>query len=565
MSAVMNSMPGGGPNDAARAAFQRHLQGLAARIKSASNVDDILLDLAGDIATAFNGDRITIYTPGEDRTSIISRVKTGLNSFKDLKLPIGEHSIAGYCALSRKLLNIKDVYNDADLKAIHPKLRFLQEVDRRTGYRSRQMLVAPILHQESGDLIGVIQLINNKAGVPFNPIAEEAMQGVARLLGGALRKDEGQKGSRQAKSKFDHLIHEGLITATDFELATRAARKRGEDIEVVLAEEFRITRQQMGEALSKFFGVPYEAFRKDRLKPLDLLKNLRREYTEANQWLPIEDTKDGVKVLCLDPERVRSSRVVNNILGRNKVLYTVCTQIDFAETLDAFYGGDALQTENIGSILEELDLDDEETGGGDDVSEAASDNELVKLVNKIIMEAYAQGASDIHIESYPGKGKTEVRFRKDGSLVPYIEVPPSYRSAIIARIKIMCDLDISERRKPQDGKIKFKKFGPLDIELRVATLPVAGGVEDVVMRILQAGEPIPIDKLGLSAYNLSSLKNVISKPYGLFFVCGPTGSGKTTTLHSVLGYLNTPETKIWTAEDPVEITQKGLRQVQVNR
>src|SRR6185369_10271686 len=168
-------------------------------------------------------------------------------------------------------------------------------------------------------------------------------------------------------------------------------------------------------------------------------------------------------------------------------------------------------------------------------------------------------------EPYPGKAKTEIRFRKDGSLQPYIEVPASYRNAIVARLKIMCDLDISEKRRPQDGKIKFKKFGPLDIELRVATIPTTGGVEDIVMRILAAGEPIPIDKLGLTTRNNENLKNAVSKPYGLFFVCGPTGSGKTTTLHSVLGSLNTPETKIWTAEDPVEITQKGLRQVQVNK
>jgi type II secretory ATPase GspE/PulE/Tfp pilus assembly ATPase PilB-like protein len=183
----------------------------------------------------------------------------------------------------------------------------------------------------------------------------------------------------------------------------------------------------------------------------------------------------------------------------------------------------------------------------------------------VIVEAYQQGVSDIHVEPYPGKAKTEIRFRKDGSLQPYIEVPASYRAAIAARLKIMCDLDISEKRKPQDGKIKFKKFGPLDIELRVATIPTAGGVEDIVMRILAAGEPIPLDKMGFTARNIDELQKAVSKPYGLFFVCGPTGSGKTTTLHSVLKSLNTPDTKIWTAEDPVEITQKGLRQVQVNK
>ena len=175
------------------------------------------------------------------------------------------------------------------------------------------------------------------------------------------------------------------------------------------------------------------------------------------------------------------------------------------------------------------------------------------------------GASDIHIEPQPGKDKTVIRLRKDGSLLNYIEVPATYRNAMITRLKIMCDLDISEKRKPQDGKIKFKKYGPLDIELRVATIPSQGGVEDVVMRILAAGEPIPLDNMGFSARNLELVKKTISKPYGLFFVCGPTGSGKTTTLHSILKYINTPDTKIWTVEDPVEITQKGLRQVQVNK
>jgi len=235
--------------------------------------------------------------------------------------------------------------------------------------------------------------------------------------------------------------------------------------------------------------------------------------------------------------------------------------------VNQFYGAEAADSGDIGDMLATMDDEGDAVPEGtaaDDVS-AAADNELVKLVNKIIIDAYNQGVSDIHIEPYPGKAKTEIRFRRDGNLQPYIEVPASYRSALAARLKIMCDLDISEKRKPQDGKIKFKKFGPLDIELRVATIPTAGGVEDVVMRILAAGEPIPLDKMGFTAHNLDELQKAVSKPYGLFFVCGPTGSGKTTTLHSVLKHLNTPDTKIWTAEDPVEITQKGLRQVQVNK
>jgi len=208
---------------------------------------------------------------------------------------------------------------------------------------------------------------------------------------------------------------------------------------------------------------------------------------------------------------------------------------------------------------------EDETGEIEEAESALGeeDSAVVQLVNKIILDAANRGASDIHIEPYAGKHNTEVRIRIDGSCAVYQTIPFAYRNAVISRIKIMSDLDIAERRKPQDGKIKFKKYGGKDIELRVATIPTQGGLEDIVMRILAAGEPIPLNKMGFSERNYENFISVITQPYGIIFVCGPTGSGKTTTLHSALGYINKVETKIWTAEDPVEITQRGLRQVQV--
>ncbi|HEX7865506.1 MAG TPA: ATPase, T2SS/T4P/T4SS family [Variovorax sp.] len=194
-----------------------------------------------------------------------------------------------------------------------------------------------------------------------------------------------------------------------------------------------------------------------------------------------------------------------------------------------------------------------------------SDNSLVRMINSMILEAHREGASDIHIESYPGQEKTRIRFRRDGLLYTYLELPPSYRNAIVARVKIMCDLDISEKRNPQDGKINFAKYSPQHrIELRVATIPTNNGLEDVVMRILASAKPIPMNALGLSPDNLAQLTKAVERPYGMVLCVGPTGSGKTTTLHSALMHINTPERKIWTAEDPVEITQTGLRQVQIN-
>src|SRR5687767_279239 len=562
MSAVLSQSPAQ-TDVGARLAFQKQLQAVTNKIHATNNIDEIMLEVSADVCALFNADRLTIYSMGEDRQSIVSKVKTGLNSFKDLKLPIAEHSIAGYVALAKKTANIKDVYDDQELRALNPSLRFLQEVDKRTGYRTKQMLVTPIV-EPGGELIGVIQIINNKAGVPFGALAEEGVAELSQTLAIAFKQ---RQKPQLVKTKYDYLIADAVLSAGEFELASRQARKKAVDVEQVLSDEFQVKNAAIGQALAKFFGVPYEPFKSDRVKPMDLLKNLKREYIDSNQWVPIDDTKEGLVVLCLDPERIKSSRIASNVFPKARLLYRVTTQKDFKDTLNHFYGAEAVDTGDIGDMLSDMEEDatDGAMEGSNDEVSAAADNELVKLVNKVIIDAYNQGASDIHIEPYPGKAKTEIRFRKDGSLGPYIEIPASYRAAIVARLKIMCDLDISEKRKPQDGKIKFKKFGPLDIELRVATIPTAGGVEDIVMRILAAGEPIPLEKMGFTERNLEHLKNTVSKPYGLFFVCGPTGSGKTTTLHSVLKFLNTPDTKIWTAEDPVEITQKGLRQVQVNK
>jgi type II secretory ATPase GspE/PulE/Tfp pilus assembly ATPase PilB-like protein len=557
--------------------FSKNLQHVANRIHATQNIDEIILEVSADICRVFNSDRLTIYVVAEDGHSIVSKVKTGLNSFRDLKLPISPASIAGYVAHAREITNIKDVYDEEELKAHHADLHFLQEVDKRTGYRTKQMLVAPILSEpkESGEpaeLIGVVQIINNKSGQPFGDVEVDGVEELCKTLAIAMRNRKKEqdletkaKVGPQLRTKYDSLVADAVLSAEEFKLAANSARRKAIDIEAVLIQEFQVKRESIGGALAKFFSVSYEAFKIDRVKPIDLLKSIKRDYVESSEWIPIEDGSDGLVILTLDPERIRSSRVVNNIFPRaTKIVYRVTTRDEFKQTMDQLFGED-YSSGSINSLLSDLQDGDTENFELSDEASAASDNELVKFVNKIILDAYQQGASDIHVEPYPGKGKTEIRFRKDGGLVPYIEVPASYRAPLVARIKIMCDLDISEKRKPQDGKIKFKRFGPLDIELRVATIPSAGGVEDVVMRILAAGEPIPVDKLGLSGHNLTRLKSVISKPYGLFFVCGPTGSGKTTTLHSVLSFLNTPETKIWTAEDPVEITQKGLRQVQVNR
>src|SRR5579862_5065981 len=187
MSAVLSQQAAPQADVNVKLAFQKQLQLVTNKIHATSNIDEIMLEVSSDICQLFNADRLTIYSVGEDKQSIVSKVKTGLNSFKDLKLPIAEQSIAGYVALSRKLMNIKDVYDEAELKSFNPNLRFLQEVDKRTGYRTKQMLVVPIVDAQAAELIGVVQIINNKSGQPFGLLEEEGAAALTQTLAIAFR------------------------------------------------------------------------------------------------------------------------------------------------------------------------------------------------------------------------------------------------------------------------------------------------------------------------------------------------------------------------------------------
>lgn len=336
--------------------------------------------------------------------------------------------------------------------------------------------------------------------------------------------------------------------------------------------------------LAKKMGIPYVSLSKFNFdsSAIQIVEEaLARQY----KLMPL-CLHDGTLIVALeDPLNIKALEQLR-FVSQKKIVPAMASNEDIQSAIDKHYGKhaathyfDALNepvTENqyeyqknaagalnAEALTEKLFGENAELESPKEMI-AESDSTLVQLINKMIMAAYEDGVSDIHIETYSGKQNTRVRFRKDGTLVPYLEIPANARNAMISRIKIMAQLDISERRKPQDGKINFQNFGPAKIELRVATIPTNNNLEDIVMRLLSSSKPLPMEKLGLAPTILTNLQQLMQRPNGLVLVCGPTGSGKTTTLHSLLGYINTPERKIWTAEDPVEITQAGLRQVQVN-
>lgn len=359
------------------------------------------------------------------------------------------------------------------------------------------------------------------------------------------------------------LVGEGLVTESQLQEALEDQKTRkGTPLGEILVEKGLVTTGEIQQSLAKKLGIPFVKVGSFDISP-QAIKLVPEDIANKHCVLAIHYYQDKLVVALENPmnwEALDALRFHTNVF----IEPVMATEEEIRKAISRMYAGAEVAGESLEQLMDkdvELSTIDET---GDDEEGDVSDNVIVKLLNKIIVDAQAQGTSDIHIEPSPGKGKVMVRFRKDGELAQYAELPPTYKHALISRIKILSRLDISEKRRPQDGKIEFKKPNGDKLELRVAIVPTVNGQEDVVMRILAGGKPLPLDKLALSDRNYDSLKKAVAKPYGLFLVCGPTGSGKTTTLHSVLGSINTPDTKIWTAEDPVEITQKGLRQVQVN-
>ena len=359
------------------------------------------------------------------------------------------------------------------------------------------------------------------------------------------------------------LLQEQLITQEQLDNALNMqAQDRKMPLGDILVNMQVVTLDNIKRVLAQKLGIPFVGLRTFQFAP-NLIKSVPGEFVRKHIVMPMYRTESRMVVAMENPLATQTLQALA-LLTKLKIDPVMASLDDLTHVIEQFYGGLG-DGANIAELVSELGTGPA-SGGLElimDNTITESDNVLVRLVNKIIVDASEQGVSDIHIESMKGNRPTRVRFRKDGVLSTYSEIPANFRNALISRIKIMSRLDISEKRHSQDGKINFEQFGPAKIELRVVTMPTTEGLEDVVMRILAAPKAVSIDSLGLAPYALEGLKKLAHKPHGLIFVCGPTGSGKTTTLHAMLAFINTPERKIWTVEDPIEITQDGLRQVQV--
>ncbi|TYT75395.1 GspE/PulE family protein [Desulfobotulus mexicanus] len=377
--------------------------------------------------------------------------------------------------------------------------------------------------------------------------------------------------AQKYSSRYAYLLEKNLVTTEKLQQALAIAKTRKKSVESILMEEFRISKANVSESLKLFYNVPFRDFDPKIPVPNELVKKLKKTFLLENKWVPLSWDLNAVDILIDDPKNIIKTDQAQTLLNASHIRLLVGFKEDIDAYIHLFYkekheGDDVAENQAASSgfdmqdiVFEELDDDNEK--GQEDTGEENSGH-IVKMVDQILVTAYRKGASDIHIEPSPLTKKTRIRYRIDGVCQEVLQLPNHVAKPLISRIKIMGRLDIAERRMPQDGKIKFKRKGIKPFELRLATLPTAGGFEDAVLRILAESGAMPLEKMGMSKRNLDCLQKIIRQPYGLVLVVGPTGSGKTTTLHAALGEINKPGIKIWTAEDPVEISQEGLRQVE---
>ena len=272
--------------------------------------------------------------------------------------------------------------------------------------REEVFITTKVWNDRQGDVLhGVLQIINNKSDQPFGDLEVEGASQLCKTLATAIRQrmQKADESQRRRATRYDGLVADGVLTTDELQQVIQKAREDAKPVEHVLMADYQIRPSQIGPSLAKFFGVQYEPFNSGRIRSEQLQGPLKRDFVEEQGWIPLEESPEGLVVMCVDPEAVRGSRMVPQVFSRlSKFSYRVTTQTEFEETVAQLYG--AGEGASIDELLADMNAPmDEGDEDGSSLESAAADNELVKFVNKVIIDAYNQKVSDIHIEPLPGK------------------------------------------------------------------------------------------------------------------------------------------------------------------
>lgn len=522
-------------------------------LQNATRFFDVYLNIEKKLCALLKCERVVVYKRGRHKRELSGYLRAN-DKLQEVRLDFSPNSLAGYVAMTQKPLCIQDVTDEAGLRAIHPLLRNDAQADKLAGTRTRATMAVPVFYGKI--LIGVLQLVNRIDG-EFSPAEFQKLNVLATMLGEHFYGELGV-----TDGPFDLLTKRGIISHE--QLQDMANADSGRSIAQRLVTDLHISREMVGESLQSFYQVPFAPFDLNTKVPAKLLENINPKYVRHQGWVPIAENGREVTILIDNPADADRIMVIEQLFRGRKIKLLLMFPEEIADIAEAALSGDDVSAHSLEQLtdLAAEEVIDIVSDQRDDARE--HDSGVVRLLNRLITDAYSRGASDIHIQSAANSRPANVLFRIDGVCRSISHIPNKLIKPVISRLKVMSSLDLAEHRLPQDGKCSVKCRGQT-IELRVAIIPNSYGLETAVIRLLSNCEAMHIYGLNLSETNLGALKQLAEAPHGLLLVVGPTGSGKTTSLHSVLGHINNGERIIWTVEDPVEITQPGLQQVNVNR
>jgi len=524
-------------------------------VANSANMDDLLANLSVQLRSQFTAEAMVLYARSQPEAPLVCYYHSACTGALPL-LELGPFTVAGYVAANNKALALADVYNPEALETIDSRVSYEFVVDQETGALTGAIAAVPLSYM--GTVCGVLQLNRDLQQPPFDDEELVNLEMIGAELIAAL-----QGKLVAAPGPFDHLVIQGNISASDLQRYQKQAQSFGVSVAHLLLDEARIPAAIVGQALEDFYNVLFIGFPSKLHADEALIQRLNAGFLDRNCWVPLRDENNVLRVLIDDPTDGERLLEINNLLPeftQESLAVGIPEQI----RLYLIYpSGSSHSAESGSSAAAAADGNVAEAGSdkGGTQLQVNVGGSVSQLVDRLIANAMRDGASDIHINAYAAPAPGVVRYRVDGVCRKVFEIAPVIYRSVVARIKVMANLDIAESRKPQDGKITTMVKGK-ELELRVATLPTVHG-EGAVLRLLAAGEPLPMEKLNFSDYNLRVIRRALEHPHGIVLVVGPTGSGKTTTLHGLLNHLNTPERNVLTAEDPVEITQPGLVQVQI--
>lgn len=545
---------------------KRKLNNLSQAIKAVKNSNEIFSDLQQNLMEAFDASAVNIFTADSEAKEVYSRIYWNMFN-REIRLPINQSTIPGFAAANNLLLNINDVNDPDELKRYHRDLRFNEFGNAGADLKIRSLLTVPLTH--ANKLVGVLQLVKKTDENYFDLTDENRAMAVANDL--ALKFHDLKMAAAPRSGKFGYLVKNRRLTDDELDQALRKSRDTHSNIEDILIKDMYLRSLDVGKALEHYYNAPYTGYDESIVLP-DLegfhinYKTLRDQY-----WVPLKIDESGLVLLINDPSNMDTLKEIKRIFPNQEIHTRVGLKMDIQKYFEAFYG----------NIKHSDSIETKDLPGGDKLN-LTMEKERKKIILKekkptirscgelfdeIIFIAIKQAVTDIHIEPGVENKNLLVRLRKEGACRVFEEIPARFQDDLIKHVKGLAHLDPAVNKLPQNGKFVWS-LGSNKYELSVVIFPTIGDLEDAMIRISQIGKAIPdfksMTEMDFSDPHLDKIMSRIHSSMGFILLTGPEGTGKTTSLHALLSHLNTPDKKIVTAENPVEIVQNGLRQLHMN-